>query len=159
MNTACSQDSIPKHVVQDPSLLEAIIRLPAPWRIERAELRLAPARVDVWVGHSGDGFWPCPECRLPLPVQAAELERVWRHLDWCQFQTFVHAKVPRVACPRHALHEIAVPWAEAGSRYTSAMQRWIVDLSECTGLAGVSRVLRLDWTETVGIMLRTRDGV
>ncbi|MFT7511007.1 MAG: transposase, partial [Candidatus Omnitrophota bacterium] len=28
-------------------------------------------------------------------------ERRWRHLDSCQFKTFVRANVPRVQCPEH----------------------------------------------------------
>jgi transposase len=46
---------------------------------------------------------------------------VWRHLDTCQYQTFLHARVPRVACPTHGVRQVRVPWAEARSRFTLLM--------------------------------------
>ena len=46
--------------------------------------------------------------------------RVWRHLDTCQFKTFLHARIPRVDCPEHGVVQVKVPWAESkGRRITS----------------------------------------
>ena len=42
-------------------------------------------------------------------------ERVWRHLDTCQYQTFLHARVPRVACPTHGVRHVRVAWMSRGS--------------------------------------------
>jgi transposase len=36
--------------------------------------------------------------------------RVWRHLDSCQFKTYLHARVPRVACPEHGIRNATLPW-------------------------------------------------
>ena len=38
-------------------------------------------------------------------------ERTWRHLNTCQFQTLVHARIPRVKCPEHRVLQVAVPLA------------------------------------------------
>jgi transposase len=38
---------------------------------------------------------------------------VWRHLDTCQYQTLLHARVPRVGCPTHGVRQVRVPWAGA----------------------------------------------
>jgi transposase len=54
-------------------------------------------------------------------------ERVWRHLDTCQYQTFLHARVPRVDCPTHGVRQVRVPWVEARSRVTLLMKRKFPD--------------------------------
>ncbi len=48
-------------------------------------------------------LWPCPECAMTLSVYDHSEEREWRHLDSCQFKTFLQS--PQGAlfftpCPR-----------------------------------------------------------
>lgn len=46
-------------------------------------------------------------------------ERAWRHLNFFQFEAYIHAKVPRVRCAACAkMTPIAVPWARANSGFT-----------------------------------------
>ena len=64
-------------------------------------------RVDVWVEHPRSLKWPCPECDEPLACRDHARERSWRHLDSCQFQTYLHARIPRVECPVHGVRQTA----------------------------------------------------
>jgi len=80
---------------------------------------------------------------------------VWRHLDTCQYQTFLHARVPRVACPTHGVRQVRVPWAEARSRFTLLMERLVIDLIlQCSTITGACRIARVTWDEAWGIMER-----
>jgi transposase len=80
---------------------------------------------------------------------------VWRHLDTCQYQTFLHARVPRVACPTHGVRQVAVPWAEPRSRFTLLMERLIIDLiQQCSTVVGACRIAGITWDEGWGIMSR-----
>jgi transposase len=58
-------------------------------------LNVEKERVDVWVGHKRGKLWPCPKCRRRLPCRDHAAERIWRHLNTCQFRTFLHAHIPR----------------------------------------------------------------
>src|SRR5574337_1912514 len=53
--------------------------------------RQGPART-VRV-HAGDGPFACPECQTKVPGYDRKLRR-WRHLDACQFTTWIEADVP-----------------------------------------------------------------
>jgi transposase len=68
--------------------------------VERVELSVKEGRIDIWVGYFKGTRFPWPECQVEYSVYDHQ-ERVWCHLDSCQFQTFVHARVPRVDCPTH----------------------------------------------------------
>lgn len=82
-------------------------------------------------------------------------ERVWRHLDTCQYQTFLHVRVPRVDCPTHGVRQVRVPWAEARSRFTMLMERLIIDLiQQCSTVTGACRIARVTWDEAWGVMSR-----
>ncbi len=84
--------------MQDTKLFETILGIQAPWRISRVALDTTGERRDLWVEYA-DTRWPCPECQQAPPCHDHAEERVWRHLDTCQYQTFLHARVPRRRLP------------------------------------------------------------
>ena len=94
--------------MQDTKLFETILGLQAPWHISRVELNTTTQRVDLWAEHD-DTRWACPECETTLAGFDHAEERTWRHLDTCQFETHLHARVPRVRCPTHGVSRSAYP--------------------------------------------------
>ena len=140
--------------MQDTKLFETILGMQAPWHIGRVALDTTGERVDLWAEHV-ETRWTCPECQQALPCHDHADERVWRHLDTCQYQTFLHARVPRVACPTHGVRQVRVPWAEPRSRFTMLMERLIIDLiQQCSTVIGACRIARVSWDEAWGVMRR-----
>ena len=87
--------------MRDVELYQQLLGLVAPWTVDRVELSVEGERVDIWVEHAPQVRWPCPECGTLLSVYDQAEERAWRHLDSCQFKTYLHARVPRIKCPTH----------------------------------------------------------
>jgi transposase len=142
-------------LVQDTKLFETILGIQAPWKIGRVALDTSGERVDLWAEHAEDTRWPCPECQQALPCRDHAEERVWRHLDTCQYQTLLHARVPRVDCPTHGVRQVRVPWAEARSRFTLLMEHLIIDLiRQCSTVTGACRIAGITWDEAWGVMAR-----
>lgn len=140
--------------MQDTKLFETILGLARPWRIGRVELQTAAQRVDLWAEHDATR-WPCPECGTALACWDHAEERTWRHLDTCQFETHLHARIPRVQCPTHGVKQVRVPWAEPRARLTALMDRLVIDvILQCSTLTGACRVLRITWEEACGVMHR-----
>lgn len=140
--------------MQDTKLFETILGLRAPWHIARVELNTNEQRVDLWLDHDPTR-WPCPECGELLPGFDHAEARIWRHLDTCQFQTHVHAEIPRVECPTHGVKQVRVPWAEPRSRFTLLMERLVIDLiQQCSTVTGACRIARISWDEAWGVMAR-----
>jgi len=82
-------------------LYRQILGIEEPWKVSEVELDVKGERIDVQVVHDEGVRWPCPECGELLTVYDHAPERVWRHLDTCQFKTYLHARIPRVNCPGH----------------------------------------------------------
>ena len=114
--------------MRDTELYQRVLGLTEPWSVERVDLDVGGRRVDVWVEHVPGVSWPCPQCQQSLAGYDHAEERIWRHLDTCQFETHLHARIPRVNCPEHGVVNVAVPWAEARSRFTLLMERWIIEV-------------------------------
>jgi len=149
-------------------LYQQVLGLAKPWWVSRVELSVAKQRVDVWVEHSRDVKWACPQCasgesgssggrkrtrRLACRDHAEE--RSWRHLDTCQFRTYLHARIPRVDCPEHGVVNVSVPWAEARSRFTLLMESLIIEvLKESATVTGACYLMGISWDQAFGVMER-----
>lgn len=141
--------------MRDTDLYQRILGLEKPWFVKKVDLQVAENRVDIWLEHPGGAKWPCPKCGQEPPCRDHAEERAWRHLDACQFQTHLYARIPRVECPEHGALQVAVPWAEARSRFTILMERFVIDvLQQCATVLGACRLLRLSWDEVWGVVQR-----
>jgi transposase len=140
--------------MQDTALYQYLLGLQSPWTVNRVNLDVTGQRVDVWAGHPEDMTWACPHCSTPLPRYDHAEERAWRHLDSCQFQTYLHARIPRVACGEHGVVQVLIPWATPRSRFTLLFERVAIDVLQQCDVSGATRILRISWDEAWGLMER-----
>jgi transposase len=123
--------------------------LTEPWRVEQVTLKVLAREVEVRVGYT-DTLWGCPECQQRMHLHDYE-ERRWRHLDSCQFQTVIVARVPVVRCPEHGTQRVAVPWAEKYARFTRLFERLAIDVMLECSITGACSILGMNWNEADGI--------
>ncbi len=140
--------------MRDTDLYWHLLGLVDPWSVARVELDISGQRVDVWVEHPRGRKWPCPDCGKEGSLHDHAEERVWRHLDSCQFQTFLHASPPRVACPEHGVRQVRLPWAEPHGRFTLLFERFALDVLRQTSIQAARSILRLSWDEAYHLMDR-----
>jgi transposase len=139
--------------MRDHELYATILGVQAPWTVERVELDVAGGAVHVWLARTAGVPAPCPECETACPIYDHR-ERAWRHLDTCQLQTRLHARVPRVDCPTHGVVQSAVPWATPGSKFTLLFERLAIDWLREAAVIAVARQLKLRWDAVWGIERR-----
>jgi len=118
-------------------------------------VRLPPGEqaVEVLVTLDSELELRCPACAKPARRYDSR-ERRWRHLDTCQFRTFLVADVPRVECEEHGVHQVFLPWAEPGSRFTALFEAQVIDWLKEAPLSAVARQLHLSWDAVNGILQR-----
>lgn len=140
--------------MESKELYQQLLGLSEPWTVERVELDVALERVEVYVGHAGGTRFACPECARELAAYDHLAERVWRHLDSCQFLTYLHASPPRVSCPEHGVHQVKLPWAEAGSRFTHLFEVLAIDVLQAANVKRAAQILRISWDQAWHLMER-----
>lgn len=135
-------------------LYRQLLGLTASWTVEKVDLDMAKQHVEVRVGHPAGQRFACPECGCELGVYDHLAERVWRHLDSCQFLTYLHARPPRVSCPEHGVHQVTLPWAQAGSRFTNLFEALAIDVLLAANIKKAAGILRITWDEAWHLMER-----
>jgi transposase len=140
--------------MQDNALYQYLLGLNSPWTVSRVELNVKGQCVEVWAEHAEGALWACPQCARELPLYDHAEERTWRHLDSCQYQTHLHARIPRVECGEHGVVQVKVSWAEVRSRFTLLFERLAIDVLGQCDVTGATKILRISWDEAWGIMER-----
>jgi len=97
----------------------------------------------------------CPECHQNANIYDRREKREWRHLDSCQFKTFLVASVPRVSCPKHGILTAPVFWSEANSRFTEMFETFALHVLLATQVqARAANLLRLSPGQIHDLMQR-----
>ncbi|MFO6313690.1 transposase family protein, partial [Pseudomonas aeruginosa] len=95
------------------TLFASALGLVAPWEVAKVDLDTAKRRIDFEVRCNAK-LLSCPHCNTPAQGIHDRLRRSWRHLDFFQFEAWLHADVPRVACTGCGkTTQVGVPWARA----------------------------------------------
>lgn len=135
-------------------LYRQMLGLRTPWDVERVDLNMTEKRVDVYVEHPARQQFACPQCGRALSVYDHQSERTWRHLDSMQCLTYLHASPPRVSCPDHGVRQVALPWAQARSRFTHLFEALAIEVLLATTVSRAAALLRLSWDEAWHVMER-----
>jgi transposase len=104
------------------ALFTSALRLQPPWIVEDVKLDTAKRRIDFEISCQGAAL-ACPACGAGAQPVHDRLRRSWRHLDFFQFEAWLHCDVPRVACGGCGrTTQMPVPWARPGSGFTAAFE-------------------------------------
>src|SRR5947199_9444364 len=109
--------------MRDRELYATILGVQTPWRVERVELDVASGAVHVWLARDESAAAECPECHMAQTIYDHR-EREWRHLDTCQLQTRLHARVPRADCPSHGVLQSPVPCTPSRPKFPLLCERF-----------------------------------
>ena len=140
--------------MKDTVLYEHLLGLKTPWSVKSVDLSLADQRVVVEVVLKTGQVWTDPTDSTKRAHINGWTERQWRHLDTCQFETLIKARVPQLKYSDGTVEELAVPWAERYSRVTLLMEAFVVKLLQaCPTTQGVCDLTRLAWSTVNNIMV------
>jgi transposase len=127
--------------MRDTDLFQVALGLSSPLTVMRVEFDAADGRLDLYVDFARGSRFACPECgRAGCAVHDTKEER-WRHLDFFQHRTDLHARTPRVTCPDCGVRKAATPWARAGSGFTLLFEAYVLALAKAMPIANAAKRL------------------
>lgn len=139
--------------MKDIEFFQRALGLEKPWRVSGVRIRVEEKRVDVEVSCMEKTIW-ASESGERLHIHGWE-KRSWRHLDTMQYETRIHAEVPRVKYPDGRTEMVSVPWAEARSRWTELFECLAIEvLLAARSTSQACELLRISWKSAQRIMER-----
>jgi len=104
------------------ALFTSALGLQPPWVVDSVKLNTSLRRIDFTIDCHTRSL-ACPACGVHSQPVHDRLHRSWRHLDFFQFEAWLHCDVPRVACGACGkTTQVGVPWARPNSGFTTAFE-------------------------------------
>ena len=137
--------------MKDTALYEQLLGLKSPWSVRQVDLSLTDQRVVVEVVLKKGQVWADPTDATKRAHVNGWTERHWRHLDTCQFETLIKARVPQLKYSDGTVEELVVPWAERYSRVTTMMTGFVIKLLEACPTTQAVCTLNLRAVRQIGL--------
>jgi len=128
--------------MKDTELFQLAMGLIPPWQVLQCAFDKEQGRLDITIDFVRGGAFLCPECNR-AGCKAYDTEgRTWRHLNFFQYETYLHARVPRVRCETCGVKVVNVPWARPGSGFTLLFEALIMALAGQMPVRALARIVK-----------------
>ena len=126
------------------SMFGAALGLVTPWQVTSVEFDKEAGELQIGLDFPRGSRFACPiqDCRQAACLVHDTVDKRWRHLDFFEHRAFLAARVPRVACGRHGIHLVEVPWARPGSGFTLLMEVAMLTFAKQMPIAPLAQMAR-----------------
>lgn len=131
--------------MDNTDLFTATLQLEYPWEVSKVEfipegddpkvmalhITIAFERGTKFIFYNEDGsVWADANCN-PIETTAHDtVDRTWQHLNFFQYKTYIHAKMPKVSDGEGHRPTVKAPWARKNSGFTLHFEAWVMELSK-----------------------------
>ena len=142
--------------MDNTALFTAALQLEYPWKVTNVEFlpdedNPAKMTLHITVGfEKGTKFIFCyedgsiwsDEDGNPIECTAHDtVDRTWRHLNFFQYETYIHAKMPKVSDGQGHCPTVQAPWARKNSGFTLLFESWVLELAKHVPVAAIARLV------------------
>ena len=125
-------------------LFESALNVKQPWYIENIEFNEEKKRLDVFIDFKkGSVFhYENSEEKISGEYKAYDtLKKTWRHLNFFEHETYLHARVPRIKIGDNKIRKIKVPWEGVNSGFTLLFEAFILQLAKHMPVNVISKIV------------------
>jgi len=127
--------------ISQEALFKIALNLEDPWYITTIDFSAEGKQLDIHVDFKTGSKFPCAKCGKTSCSVHDTIERTWRHLNFFQFKTYIHCRVPRTTCEDCGVKQSKVPWARKGSGFTLLMDSMIVLMSQHMTVTAIAEMI------------------
>lgn len=141
--------------MKDTTIFTAALGLQSPWYIKSVELKDTDSgRQELHIAVDHEAHAKFEYEGKQYSVYDHQL-RTWRHLQFFQYDCYLHARVPRVKTDDGKTKLVSVPWADAGSSFTLLFELNLLSLlQEDMSASAVGRRYEMDSRRVFRVMAR-----
>jgi len=126
--------------MDDIKLFQLALGLTPPWQVRDCRFDPTQRRLDIDLDFPKGSEFACPECGAPAKAYDTQ-DKQWRHLDFFQHACQLHARLPRVNCPKCGVRQVSVPWARPGSGFTLLFEAYVLALARHMPVLAVAQLV------------------
>jgi transposase len=131
--------------MQPEQLFGMALGIVSPWEVKEITFSKESNRLDIYIDFQKGAQFPCPVCGKLSPVHDTT-EKEWRHLNFFQYEAYLHARVPRVTCCNSdcGVKQVSIPWARSGSGFTLLFEALVMTMARDMPVNVIARLLTVN---------------
>ena len=127
--------------MRETDLFAQALGLASPWFVDECLFDAQQKQLDLYLDFTPGGLFACPHCDHTECKAYDTEEKIWRHLNFFEHVTYLHARMPRIECPRCGVKTVSVSWAREDSGFTLLFEAFILTLAQQMPMNAVSRLV------------------
>lgn len=144
--------------MDNTDLFAAALQLEYPWKVSKVEFIPEEEDSKVMELHSTIAFehdarfifynedgslWTDADGN-PIETTAHDtVERTWRYLNFFQYKTFLHAKMPKVSDGQGHCPTVKAPWARKNSGFTLLFEAWVIEFAKHLPVSVIAKLVEV----------------
>jgi transposase len=125
--------------------MELVFHITEPWYIESANFNEKLKQLDIYLKFRKGSTFTCSGCGASHQrfYDIADQDRSWRHLNFLEYPSYIHAPLPRTSCQTcgHILR-VEVSWAvKPRSSFTRHFDAFIITMAKDMPMNAISRMV------------------
>lgn len=124
------------------NVFQSALEIPEPWYVFHHELAKEENTLHIYIEYRKGAEFSCPNCGSSgcKVHDIQDQDRTWRHLDFWQYQTMLHARMPRVKCESCGkIRTVIIDWARPGAGFSTLFEYHVLSLMVDMPVAAVAR--------------------
>lgn len=123
-------------------MFRVAMALEKPWELTHIEFDDQDEAWHLFVNFEKGATFACPNCGASSKVHDTD-QKHWRHLDFWNWKTYIHARVPRTECTNCSkILLVPVAWSRPKSHFTLYFEAWAMRLMAEMPVNAAARELR-----------------
>jgi len=127
---------------EEYSVFQKALNIEEPWYVVDYELSQKDQILDIYLDFKRGAEFVCSHCG-DLHAKVHDIlndDRTWRHLNFWQFKTILHARIPRTKCSIcQKIRTVHVDWSRPSSGFTWFFEAEVMHLMKEMPVAAVAR--------------------
>jgi transposase len=130
-----------ENMEQELDMYQIALGIEEPWYVSYRDLDTKTSTLHVGLNFRRGAEFACPNCGKACKVfDVVDEDRTWRHLNFWQYQTVLHARLPRVKCGTCGkVLTVIVDWARPQAGLTWRFECYVMELMKEMPVAAVAR--------------------
>jgi transposase len=123
-------------------MFKVALQVEEPWKLTHIDFDDKDQAWHLFIDFDRGATFACPLCGSACKAYDAE-KKQWRHLDFWDWKTYMHARLPRVKCKVcNKVTQVPVKWARHLSHFTLSFEAWAMRLMAEMPVNAAARELR-----------------
>lgn len=102
----------------------------APWFVSELKFDQEKGRLDIWIDFERGSLFYYEDDTLGVKGEFKAYDtrqKIWRHLNFFQYECYLHAWVPRIELPDGKIRLVQTPWEGVSNGFTLLMEAMLME--------------------------------